>query len=371
MTIRQGLVVCIPLVLACRSPSTGDFMAVAWDTYRARYLDPAGYVVDVWRDTGGAVTSEGQGYALLRAVWEDDPDTFRTVSAWTREHLLRDDGLHSWLWSSSEQRVVDPNSATDGDLEIAWAHALAAEVFAEPAYARQAAAILRAVRAHAAVSLGSDWFPAAGNWAVGPRIINLSYFVPYAHPWFAALDPDGAWEGVSRTGYELLERALAEHVLPPAFLELGTDGSLSDPPEDAGLESDFSFDAVRLFWRVEADCALTNRPAACGDPLRTRSAAEVLVRDGRILTRYARDGTVLADDESLTFYAALLPSFRRHAPELVAPILEPRLRGAPVRDLLRSDRRYYDHNWVWFGLALDRGLIAARTPRPPITPTRD
>lgn len=92
---------------------------------------------------------------------------------------------------------------------------------------------------------------------------------------------------------------------------------------------------------------------------------QVSERDGRLTTRYALDGTPLAEDESLSFYAALLPGLRRHAPEVASTALEPRLDAEALGRLMAARDRYYDHNWVWLGLALDRGLIAARTPAPP------
>ena len=46
-------------------------------------------------------------------------------------------------------------------------------------------------------------------------------------------------------------------------------------------------------------------------------------------------------------------------------MLVPRLGPDALEALLVAPDRYYDHNWVWFGLALDRGLIEERTPPPP------
>jgi endo-1,4-beta-D-glucanase Y len=195
-------------------------------------------------------------------------------------------------------------------------------------------------------------------------VTNLSYFVPYAHPWFQAADPAGSWDGVTEVGYDVLERWLQEpgYVLPPAFVRMERDGRLSALAPEAGLQSDFSFDAVRIFWRVEADCRLTGNDRACSDPLGVARAAEALVVDGKIVSHYGLDGVPKTDEESLSFYAALLPSLRRHAPEVVEPVLTPRLRGAPLDELVAAEDRYWDRNWVWFGLALDAGIIEERTP---------
>jgi hypothetical protein len=338
------------------------------------------YVLDPRRDSG-RVTSEGQGYALLRAAWEHDELAFRRIAEWTRTHLQRPDGLHSWLWTPEDGgRVVDPNTATDGDMEIAWALLLGSQIFEDEALWERGAEIVRAVGAHAMLELpgtsGSSGtpaapaparFPAAGNWAVEERIANLSYFLPYAHPWFALADPEGGWDAITDVGYDLIGRWMADpaHRLPPAFFRLDEDGAPHPLPASTELEIDFSFDAIRLFWRVEADCRLHGRPRACADPIGVPEALAVLVDSTGIASRYTPAGARLTPDQSTTFYAALLSTARRHAPRVAEEVLVPRLDPTALDLLLTARDRYYDHNWVWFGLALDRGIIEARTPRPP------
>lgn len=363
-----------------------SFLDTAWPTYLERHVHFEGYVLDPRRD-GGRVTSEGQGYAMLRAVWERDEASFRRLAAWTAEHLQRPDGLHSWLWTPEEGgSVVDPNTATDGDMEIAWALLMAAQLFEDDALHRRGAEIVRAVRLHTGIPVRegdggtasevglshgpadpAPWFPAAGDWAVDDRIINLSYFLPYAHPWFQEADPEGGWEGVTGVGYGLIQRWLADpaHRLPPAFLQLDDSGRPVPLEPERELEIEFSFDAIRLYWRIEADCRLHGTSVACDDPLGIRATLALLHGGTGVASRYAMDGTRLTDAESTTFYAALLPVARRVAPELASELLDPRLDDSALDTLLRSNDRYYDQNWVWFGLALDRGLIQDRTPAPP------
>ena len=393
--LATGLTASLVLMAtACadRRDAARTFLDEAWSTYLEHYVHPDGYVLDRRRD-GGRVTSEGQGYALLRAVWERDEATFRRLAAWTREELQRPDGLHSWLWSpEGGGRIVDPNTATDGDMEIAWALLMAAEVFGDDTLRARGAEIVRAVRTETAIALDAEgdpgtgasggataspgigpaagaahWFPAAGDWAVTDRIANLSYFVPYAQPWFQAVDPEGGWDRVTDVGYTLLRRWLEDpaHRLPPAFVRLGADGQPLPLDAETALEIDFSFDAIRLYWRVEADCRLRHADEACSDPLDVRSTVALLTDGTGLASSYATDGTRLTDDGSSTFYAALLPATRRLAPELAAEILEPHLDRSALAGLLAAEDRYYDHNWVWFGLALDRGLIEDRTPAPP------
>lgn len=345
--------------IACQSQSHHEFLAEAWNRYRHAYVHPDGYVLDLTRN-GGEVTSEGQAYALLRAAWSDDDQTFARVLAWTDRHLRRPDGLLSWRWSPTDGgRVLDANTATDGDEDLAFALIIAAVRFDRPAYLQRAAETVRAIRTLTRLDVRDGWYPSAGNWATASRVVNLSYFTPYAHPYFEALDPEGAWEAATRGGYGLLEAAVQDgRRLPPDFMTVAPDGTLS-APADPNLGRTFSFDAVRTYWRVALDCRLHGR--ACEHPMH-ESLIAILRRDGRLATEHAVDGTALTSRESPTFYACVLPMLGARAPDLAARIQRTRLSPRAMRALLNRRDRYYDLNWIWFGVALHSGFIVGRTP---------
>jgi endo-1,4-beta-D-glucanase Y len=356
----------IALVSSCASrPASLRFLDSAWENYRTTYIRPDGYVLDPSRD-GGMVTSEGQAYALLTAVWQRDYATFSRVYSWTDTNLRRPDGLYSWLWSPATGRLVDANTAADADQEIAFALILAANAFDIEAYRMRARDILEAIRKVESLALPGGWFPAAGNWAREERTINLSYFIPYAYPFFAHVDPDGDWMSVIDVGYDLLDQTLGpmDSKLIPDFMVVNQLGGVQPLPRGSKLSRDFSFDAVRIFWRVAADCRLHHRRRACEDPLQVSRLNGVLVRDGAIFTRYSSQGEPLTSDQSLSFYGSILPALRLHVPELADVIIRTTLTDEALASLRAETDRYYDRNWVWFGIALDSGLLEARIPSP-------
>ncbi len=363
-----GLALALGTSCTSRSAAT-RYLDTAWESYRTTYVHPLGYVLDLHRD-GGTVTSEGQGYALLTAVWSRDSQTFARVFSWTEATLRREDGLYAWLWSpvggGGGGVILDSNTATDADQEIAFALLLAARAFGVDAYRDRARELLLAIRRVEFLDLPNGRFPAAGNWAVGDRIVNLSYFLPYAYPYFASVDPDGDWLRTLEQGYALLELALESNGrrLIPDFMVVSPDGHIRPLPPGSELSEEFSFDAMRLFWRVAADCRLHRRPRACADPLgvgRTDGGG-IVIRDGQIFTRYTTAGRALSDQQSLSFYGSLLPALRIHAPALAAQVEAQTLTREALAALTRARDRYYDRNWVWFGLALDGGMIERRTP---------
>lgn len=360
----------VTLVLACgvlllgvaacerRQPTPNEYLREAWQAYKPVYVQPPGYVLDRTRSDGEAI-SEGQGYALLRAAWSCDEPTFARIFDWVEANLRRPDGLYSWTWSARTGRVRDVNTATDGDQEIAFALILAAHAFGRDEYLTRAKELLVAIRTHEAIAVPGGWFPAAGNWAVDERIVNLSYFLPYAYPDFARVDPDGEWDRVTDVGYALIARVLEQPgiVLPPDFMVVTEDGAIAPLPEHSTLGRDFSFDAMRLYFRVALDCALYPREVACDGPLNVAPLVELLRRDGKIFTRYATSGRPLSTQESLSFYGGILPLLARQAPAYARRLREGKLELARLADISHEPDRYYDLNWLWFGIAADEGLL--------------
>ena len=101
----------LPLVLsllACAEPQPEkEFQArldaalhASWAFYKTRFIQPDGRVQRP--DTGDDTISEAQAYALLRAVWSRDQETFDRCYAWTEAHLsqqaIKGSRLLAWRW---------------------------------------------------------------------------------------------------------------------------------------------------------------------------------------------------------------------------------------------------------------------------------
>ena len=99
--------------------TANDTLRQGWAAYVGRFVQPDGRVVDP--KAGGITTSEGQAYAMLRAVWMEDRTIFDRTLAWATEHLnqgVRDDHLWAWRWDG---RVTDTAFASDADQDAALA----------------------------------------------------------------------------------------------------------------------------------------------------------------------------------------------------------------------------------------------------------
>ncbi len=208
--------------------------------FLARYVAQDGRVVR--HDQGGDTVSEGQAYAMLIAVAIRDRATFARVWRWTRRELQRADGALAWHWRDG--RIVDPQPATDADLDAARALRLAAQRFDVPAYARASRRLVRVIRR----DMVADGRLLPGPWAREDRWFNPSYVSPRAA---RTLGLDAA----RARGIRVLLRG---GKLPP-------DWAREDRPTGAprsGKPPAYGYDAVRLPVRLAESCERADRALA-------------------------------------------------------------------------------------------------------------
>jgi endo-1,4-beta-D-glucanase Y len=252
MNLRRSLLaICSVAMLAAAQPAAAQRAAIepqAWATYKAKFLDTNGRIID--NGNSGISHSEGQGYGLLLAYLANNPADFEQIWYFTRtELLLRDDGLAVWKWDPSvTPHVTDTNNASDGDLLIAYALALAGSAWNKKDYLQAAAGMAKAILSRVVINSGGrtllipgvDGYRAPGR-KDGP-IVNPSYWIFEAIPVMALLVPSERWQKLSDDGLALL-RALqfGPRKLPADWV------SLKAKPEPAdGFEAEFGYNAVRI-----------------------------------------------------------------------------------------------------------------------------
>lgn len=328
-----------------------DHLSALWSLYKQTFI-VNGRVVS-W-DEQGVTTSEGQGYAMLRAVWSGDRLMFDRVWAWTKEHLqVRDDKLFVWKWKG---KVSSMNSATDADTDIALALILAARRFDQPAYEQEALAILTSIWDLELLHTDSHIYVTAGNWAryEDHPVIHVAYLAPYAYEVFAAVDGAHPWARVIDDAYATLHWLYdQEHVaLPPDIIYWNrTTQQLSLRHPTNGRVSEFSYDAFPIFWRVALDAQWFNRAEG---PLRT-TMLDFFQREwrahGRLVDHYALDGTPRSVIEGLPLYATVSALALHEQPDFASTLTQRKLTDLLRTALAGKATPYYLHNWLWFSQA--------------------
>jgi endoglucanase len=357
----------VPTASASVDPHLLAVLQQAWTGYKQGFVGADGRVSDPTR--GGVTTSEGQSYALLRAVWMDDRPAFDTVWRWTAAHLqVRGDGLFASLWSGGG--VQDHNTATDADSDTALALLFAARRFGDAGYHSAALTVLSGMWQHDVTSINGMNVLTAGNWAAtqqspGP-VINPSYFAPYAYRIFAREDTAHPWTSLVDSSYTLLDRCTAATLdgttsagLPPNWCAIArSTGQIVSFPQIPGADN-YGYDAFRVMWRVALDAVWNHEQRARDylnrhDFLRSRwSAAQ------RLDPVYGHDGTVVSGYDDPTIYGGDIGNFLV-ADAGAAAQIEQRLLasfhpGAPAH--FGDAGNYFEQNWVWFGIALSGGAL--------------
>ena len=194
------------LCLACQPDPTKArlerVLKASWQSYCRHFIKGDGQVIIP--EEGGGTISEAQAYALLRAVWANDPTVFNRVYSFTYEKLSRvrthGDSLLAWRWGrlpGGSWGVLDANSATDGDLDYALALVLAHRRGWRappnlPDYREEARRVQADILAKEVVALPEgDVLLTPGNWheLKPPYLVNPSYFSPAAYRLFAKSPP--------------------------------------------------------------------------------------------------------------------------------------------------------------------------------------
>jgi cellulose synthase (UDP-forming) len=370
--MRPGawLLVTLPaLACACAARDAGpsrsdrlarerDELSALWSLYRYTHVQD-GRVVEL--DEGGVTTSEGQSYAMLRAVWAGDRETFESVWRWTKEHLqVREDRLLAWRW---KDRVLDRNAATDADQDAALALVLAARRFGEARFLDEARGLLADIWAKEVVVAAGRPFPTGGNWAPAERwpTIHVAYLAPYAYEVFAGVDPARPWRALVRSSYDLLRFLYVERGLdlPPdvVFLDPRSGAVLLDRPGGGGPSAS-GYDAVPIFWRVALDARWFGRRGEADLRARMlRAPRESWRAEGRLRDRATATGRPLSDVDGLPLLASVQALAQVVDPTLAADMRGRALDGLFERALAGDETPYYLHNWLWFGRALELGAV--------------
>jgi endoglucanase len=250
------------------------------------YVDSHGRVIR--HDEGGDTVSEGQAYAMLMAAAIGDRDTFSLVWGWTKDHMMRPDGLLAWHWKDGV--VTDDESAPDADLDAAHALLLAAAAFDEPGHHDDAMALADAIYEHLTVELDGGRLLVAGPWGLADMSLNPSYFSPMAFSILFREGDDVRWGEVAGTSRSIIDDLTREPPhLPPDWASLiGSDAvPRGEPPR-------YGFDAVRTPWRLALDCdPAGQRLAARAWPFLSQVTAHGTTPP---VTVYGLDGTPHSED---------------------------------------------------------------------------
>lgn len=309
-----------------------------WEGYKVCFIAPEGRVMRLREND---TVSEGQAYALLRAVWMKDKETFDRVYLWTERHLSRldktGDHLLAWRWKGGE--VLDGMPASDADIDYALALVFAEAVWPAgppeglPDYGKKARAVLEDVLRFETYRIASGrlyfspWILGPGEVAGGGYPVNPSYYAPAHFRIFFEVTGDPRWKELVATTYFVLGKLRTSFGGRPG-VGLFPDWCRVNDREEffslPGKSADFGWEAVRIPLRVVLDGLWFGSPAAA-DILRDSVGgfAERRYRQqGKVFCEYTYEGRAVKEYENPLFYASYYCATRAMATGVSRAFLE-------------------------------------------------
>lgn len=260
--------------------ATRDF----YDAWKARYLRQtcgAGrWVVESKTQSGNLTVSEAHGYGMLLTALMagHDPDAraiFDGMVTFYREHpSIYTPSLMAWYQTKSCGSAEGGDSATDGDLDIAYALLLADKQWGSCGaidYAAEAAAILAGIESGEVDASGS--YLRLGDWtAPGEpqyyQATRSSDFMPGHLRAFAAASGDAVWTDVldhTYTVFDGLQTTFSPTTgLLPDFIAdpLGSPAPVAPNFLEGANDGAYDYNACRDPWRLGTDFLMSGDPRA-------------------------------------------------------------------------------------------------------------
>jgi endoglucanase len=372
-----------------------------WEAYSARFIDGQGRVID--RSAGDRTTSEGQAYAMFFALADNDRGTFDKLLTWTQASLAAGDlqtHLPAWLWGNDgagKWKTLDPNSASDADVWMAYTLVEAGRLWKVPTYSNLGRKMMDLIAKNEVADLpsfgplllpGPLGFQHDKVWTLNPSYMPLFLFERLAQ-----VDPAGPWRQIAlniprflgqsaRHGYAMdwvdyvpgdgFSPAVIQPPVQPGAAAKPP-GAMTAPPGSApappaattpsatdgnqATASGGSYDAIRVYlWAGMLDgegpmrAHILNALPAMGVYLGNHDAPPQFVSD---------QGIPLAQDGPVGFSAAVLP-YLRAFPGLSSVSAKQTVRMGELRNqstgLYGKDTAYYDQNLALFAT----GYLAGR-----------
>ena len=295
-----------------------EIMKNTWTGFKHYFIAADGRVM---RPAENDTVSEGQAYAMLRAVWLNDKETFDKCYRWTEKNMSRrlknQDSLLGWHWKDGG--ITDWMPASDADIDYA-----ASLIFAHSRWGKNQPKDLRPYSKTAGQMLGDilekeTFRTKSGRLYFSPWIIektdetrtfplNPSYFSPAQFRVFHEFSPDNRWLELVDTTYFMLENLSVEFNgkkgigLFPDWCSVDNN-DLFLPLEDKN--SGFGHEAIRVLFRISLDYLWNKEHKAkmIIDRKITPFIESEFKRQRAVYCEYAYDGTPVKKYENPGFYS--------------------------------------------------------------------
>lgn len=333
----------------------------SWDEYKNRFSKSYGQIIDPANNT---TTSEGQAYAMLRAVWSNDRESYNGFWKWTKDHLQhrQTDRLLSWQWINDDQggKLGDSATATDADLDIAVSLLFAYRKWGVGSYLGEAHRLISDIWEHEVVQINGKYYLVSGTSSetLQGYLVNPSYFSPAYFRIFSEIDSKHPWMALYQDQYELI--TTVSNPLPPNWILVDKKtGEVKSAGGVMGATADqYGYDAFRTFWRVSLDALWFDSSEAKSYLIRSDQFFRTeLQNHGSIAGAYDIGGNRLNNNQDISTLAGPLSVFLVTDPDLAKNFHDVFIASQFNKENWSwgDPGNYYNQNWAWFASSLATG----------------
>lgn len=286
------------------------------------------------QQTVEVTVSEAHGYGMLIAASMSDYDSdakkiFDGMYNFYKAHLSSiGPNLMAWQQCDTGSAIVElsdgTDSATDGDMDIAYALLMADSIWGsdgEINYKQAAIDVINDIMKYEVNK--TDWILQLGDWVYDSDPSDKYYsatrasdFIVQYMPVFAKVTDDERWLNVYNSTYSIINDITNEYktgILPDFIVKDSSTGKFIPAPANY-LESDYDgyyyYNSCRTPWRISMDYLINGNEDALNFA-NTINSFIINSTDGdpyNIIAGYKLDGTPIEDYDDLCFTAPFLVS---------------------------------------------------------------
>ena len=249
-----------------------------WSAYASRYIKSAGgsptryyiaYNLEGQGDSGASTVSEAHGYGMVLCAYMGDKTHFDGMYHYYKDHPSQNNSwLMAWQQDTSFNDINGADSATDGDMDIAYSLLIADKQWGSAGsinYLHEATNMINAIMQSDVNQ--SKWTLRLGDWATTGTSQGFSYststrpsdFMFDHMRAYEAATGDTRWNNVITQTYAVINQIFNNNSpntgLIPDFVVLN--GSTYQPAPANFLESstdgEYAYNSCRTPWRFATD----------------------------------------------------------------------------------------------------------------------
>jgi endo-1,4-beta-D-glucanase Y len=224
-----------------------------YNKWKSKYIKYCNGMYRVSTDKPDTTRSEGMGYGMILAAYFGEQDLFDDLFDFYKSKRTSQ-ALGLMAWEVTCSGILDYGSATDGDLDVAYALLVAYDQWGGD-YLTEADSILTIIKDDYFFTCGgSIWTMSPGcsgsHWG-GCYLTDISYYSPGYFRVFAEATGDDFWNDAAADAYTILNNgANGTTGLVPDWQSYDGDPG-GDPP--SGRVDYYGYDACRVPWRMALD----------------------------------------------------------------------------------------------------------------------